>query len=47
MVARAEQLDVGDEVTVDGWLQRRFWEASAGVRASRLQVVATTVTRAK
>ena len=45
VVARAEHLEVGDEVTVEGWLQRRFWEASAGIRASRLQVVATNLKR--
>lgn len=38
-VRRAAELAVGDEVAVDGWIERRFWEAD-GRRRSRLQVVA-------
>lgn len=47
VVKRAAQLEVGDEVTLEGWLQRRFWETAGGVRASRLQVVATTIARTR
>lgn len=43
-VARATKLSEGDRVLVEGWLKRHFWDAG-GVRRSRLQVVATEITR--
>lgn len=46
VVTRAAGLAVDDRVTVEGWLQRHFWDA-AGRRLSRLQVVATDVRRAR
>lgn len=45
-VKRAAALGEGDEVAVEGWLQRRFWDAGAAGRRSRLQVVAEQVRRA-
>lgn len=43
-VARAGKLGQDDVVRVEGWLQRRFWDAG-GARRSRLQVVATSIDR--
>lgn len=43
-VRSATRLAEGDEVVVDGWIQRRFWDAG-GQRRSRLQIVAETVAR--
>ncbi|HEX2027100.1 MAG TPA: hypothetical protein VHF25_03795 [Nitriliruptorales bacterium] len=31
---------VGERIHVEGWLQRRFWDAGEAGRRSRLQVVA-------
>lgn len=44
-VRAAAGMEEGDEVVVEGWLQRRFWDAG-GQRRSRLQVIAESVTRA-
>lgn len=44
-VRRAAGLEEGERVTVRGWLQRHFWDAGDAGRRSRLQVVATEVTR--
>lgn len=44
-VTRATKLREGDRVTVEGWLKRHFWDAG-GMRRSRLQVVATEISRA-
>lgn len=43
-VTRATKLSEGERVTVEGWLKRHFWDAG-GARRSRLQVVATEVSR--
>jgi hypothetical protein len=43
-VRRAAGLAAGDRVRVEGFLQRRFWDAGGG-RRSRLQVVAATLDR--
>lgn len=41
-LAAAERLTAGTVVTVDGRLQRRWWQTGSG-RRSRLEVVATTL----
>lgn len=43
-VRRASSLRAGDRVRVEGFLQRRFWDAG-GSRRSRLQVVAAALER--
>lgn len=43
-VRRAAALAVGDDVVVEGWLERRFWRAG-DARRTRLQVVAERVAR--
>lgn len=43
-VRRAAALREGDRVRVEGFLQRRFWDAG-GSRRSRLQVVAAALER--
>lgn len=44
-VRRAGRLTRGDEVVIEGWLQRRFWDAGPAGRRSRLQIVAERLTR--
>jgi single-strand DNA-binding protein len=42
-IRRAARLRAGARVEVQGWIQRRFWDAGASGRRSRLQIVAVGV----